>query len=166
METYSITSFKSDIQKGKIGETIFLEDYLKFLRINFVDVTGMQGYQVIDTDFMAKIGLYEIKANYKDDKQIIIEEYTNHNPQLGSISTGWFYKSKADVLVFVSKQTRAMIIVPFTQEFKAKYESIKNNYELIPNGVSVHNGRKWQSAYRRIPLQAISGYFAYFKRPA
>ena len=158
------TEFNKDIDKGKIGEQIFVKDFLNFLRIEYQDVTSVQGFRIIDSDFFAKIGLYEIKASYKDNKIIIIEEYTNKNPELSPISFGWFYKSKADMLVFISKDTRAMILVPFTDEFKEHYENVKTNYPLENNKISVHNGSKWQSAFRRIPLDAINGYFAYYKK--
>lgn len=161
--TYGVTSFSSDIQQGKVGEAIFVRDFLEFLHIKYQDVTGVHGFQVIDSDFAAAVGRYEIKANYKDDKQIIIEEYTNVNPALGAISLGWFYKSKADTLVFLSKTTRTMILMPFTQNFKNHYELIKSSYSLINNKMSERDGRKWQSAFRKIPLSAVNGYFAYYK---
>jgi hypothetical protein len=164
VKTFSKTSFQDDIAKGKIGEVIFIEDFLNFLHINYQDVTGIQGFQIIDSDFLAKIGRYEIKANYKDDKYLIIEEFTNANEQLSPKSLGWFYKSKADILVFISKETRAMILLPFTDEFKSHYESIKEEFELRMNKISQHNGRMWQSAFRRIPLQKLNGFFAYYKK--
>jgi len=165
METYGITDFIGDIGKGKTGENIFKDDFLNFMQIEFVDVSGRQAFQLKDTDMLAKIGTYEIKANYKDDQFLIIEEYTNYNPAFGPESKGWFYKSKADVLVFVSKDTRVMILLPFTDAFKKHYESIKARFQLKPNKVSGHNGRNWQSAYRRIPLSALKGFFAYYKKP-
>ena len=164
MITYGTTQFKADIKKGRIGEDIFIQDFLDFLNIKYKDVTGVQGFQVIDSDFLLKIGMYEIKANYRDDKKIIIEEYTNINENLSPISLGWFYKSKADMLVFISKDTRAMILLPFTQTFKTYYEGIKDKYELRRNRISQHNGRSWQSAFRIIPLIDLSGYFAYYKK--
>lgn len=161
---YSTTKMVSDIQTGKVGESIFVDDFLKFMHIQYRDVTGTQGFRVIDSDYLTKIGLYEIKTNYHDDKKIIIEEYTNINEELCQLSFGWFYKSKANVLVFISKQTRMMILIPFTEEFKKHYENIKESYNLIRNKVSIRNGRKWQSAFRIIPLDALSGYFAIYKR--
>lgn len=164
MTTYKITDFNKDIKRGKVGEQIFIDDFLKFLNINYEDVTGKQGFQIIDNDFVAKIGMYEVKANYKDNKQIIIEEYTNCNESFGKLSYGWFYKSKADTVVFISKDTRAMILIPFTDIFKAYYEKIKDNYSLIKNRVSQRGNNRWQSAFRIIPLSAINGYFAYYKK--
>ncbi len=160
----NITSFENDVQRGKVGEQIFTEDFLQFLNIKYQDVTGNQGFQLIDSDYLAKIGLYEVKASYKDNEIIIIEEYTNYNKQLGQISYGWFYKSKADMLVFISKTTRAMILIPFTDKFKKHYGTIKDAYDLKLNRISVHNGSRWQSAFREIPLSAINGYFAYYKK--
>lgn len=164
IESYGLTSFKADIGRGKIGENIFIEDFLNFLNIHYLDVTGSHGFQIIDSDFLAKIGRYEIKANYKDDKQIIIEEYTNINTALSPESMGWFYKSKADMIVFISKDTRTMILLPFTDAFKKHYESIKDKFLLNRNKITEHNGRKWQSAFRRISLESIDGYFAFYKR--
>lgn len=158
------TSFEKDIQRGKVGEQIFTEDFLQFLNIEYEDVTNSQGFQVIDSDYLAKVGLYEIKASYKDNKIIVIEEYTNINKRLGPISHGWFYKSRADMFVFVSKATRVMILIPFTDEFKVHYELIKDNYDLIRNRITEHNGSYWQSAFRKVPLSAINGYFAYYKK--
>jgi hypothetical protein len=162
--TFSGTNFIDDIHRGHIGESIFIDDFLNFLKIKFQDVTGNQGFQIIDADMLCKIGLYEIKTNYKDDKQIIIEEFTNVNPELGAISKGWFYKSKADTLVFISKDTRTMILIPFTDEFRKHYEATKNNYKLIWNKISIKNNTKWQSAFRKIPLSALNGHFAYYKK--
>ncbi len=158
------TSFISDIKKGKIGEVIFKQDFIEFLHINYEDVTGCQQFQIIDTDFITKIGLYEIKCNYKDNKIIIIEEYTNINESLGKISYGWFYKSRADLMVFISKATRSMILIPFTEAFKKHYETIKNNYELRKNRVSYYKNRSWQSAFRKISLDDLKGYFSYYKK--
>lgn len=158
------TSFEKDLARGKVGEQIFIEDFLDFLNIQYEDVTSSQGFQVIDSDYLAKIGLYEIKTNYKDDKMLIIEEYTNCDEKYGKIRLGWFYKSKADMLVFISKETRAMILVPFNKKFKSHYEKVKNNFTLKRNKISEHNGQFWQSAYRRVPLKALDGYFAYYRR--
>jgi hypothetical protein len=163
--TYSVTTFEKDIQKGKPGENIFVEDFLEFLKVNYENVTDVQGFRVIDTDFTSFVGSYEIKTNYKDNKEIIIEEYTNINKAYGPISYGWFYKSSADTLVFISKKTRAMILVPFSKEFKQHYETIKENQKLIWNRVSQnYKGDKWQSAFRKIPLSLINGYFAYYNK--
>lgn len=85
MTSYAVTSFLKDIQAGNIGERIFIDDFLSFLKIRYENVTMKQGFQVIDTDFVALAGYYEIKTNYKDDHKIIIEEYTNINPALSPV---------------------------------------------------------------------------------
>lgn len=160
----SVTIFQSDIKSGKIGELIFKDDFLDFLNIKYQDVTGCQQYQVTDSDFLSKVGLFEIKSNYKDDKKIIIEEYTNVNEKYGKIRQGWWYNSKADLIIFVSKTTRTMIFLPFTDTLKQHYETIKGNYELIRNKVSEDKGNRWQSAFRRIELPYLKGYFSYYKK--
>jgi len=163
--TIGTTDFKQDIKRGKLGELIFKDDFLEFLGIQYEDVTGRQQFQAIDQDFIGSIGTYEIKTNYKDDDRIIIEEFTNVDKTYGPESAGWFYKSKADVLVCISKKTRMMILIPFTPAFKEYYETIKDNYELYKNRVSIgSNGRKWQSAFRRMPLEAINGYYAKYQK--
>jgi hypothetical protein len=159
-----MSNFYNDIQKGKVGESIFKADFLDFLDIKYVDVTDCQQFQVIDSDYLTKIGTYEIKTNYKDDSIIIIEEYTNCNELYGKISYGWFYKSKADLLVFISKQTRVMILIPFTEKFKKHYETIKEDSGLIRNKVSYHRGNRWQSAFRRVELDKISGYYSMYRK--
>lgn len=158
------TNFIADVQRRKTGETIFKEDFLEFLNIKYQDVTGCQQFQVIDSDFLSKVGLFEIKTNYKDDKKIIIEEYTNFNASLEKVSNGWWYKSKADLIIFVSKTTRTMIFIPFTESVKNHYESIKGKYELIKNKPSENNGRQWQSAFKRINLDDMKSYFSYYKK--
>jgi hypothetical protein len=158
------TKFQSDISSGRIGELIFKDDFLDFLNIKYQDVTGCQQYQVIDSDFLSKIGLFEIKSSYKDDKKIVIEEYTNVNECLGKISYGWWHKSRADLIIFVSKTTRTMIFLPFTQALKDHYEAIKFKYELIRNKETQHNGSRWQSAFRKIDLQDLRGYFSCYKK--
>jgi len=161
-----LIDFFDTIEKGKPGEIIFREDFLDFLNIKYIDVTDCQQFQIIDTDYICKIGTYEIKLNYKDNNIIIIEEYTNYNSELGSKSPGWYYKSKADILVFISKDTRKMVLIPFTEKFKKHYEEIKENYKLILNQISFNRNTKsrWQSAFRKIPLEAISGYYSKWQR--
>lgn len=164
MTDQTLTNFKDDIKKGIVGESMFKTDFLEFLNINFEDVTESKEYQAIDSDIKSAMGLYEIKTNYKDDDSIIIEEYTNIDLECGPKIYGWFYKSKADMIVFISKRTRTMILIPFTDKFKSHYLEIKENYDLIRNKVSVSEDRQWQSAYRRIPLKSIEGYYSKYRR--
>uniref|UniRef100_A0A6H2A109 Uncharacterized protein n=2 Tax=viral metagenome TaxID=1070528 RepID=A0A6H2A109_9ZZZZ len=160
----NVTEFKTDISKGKIGEVIFKEDFLDFLNIKYQDVTGCQQFQVIDSDYLSKVGLFEIKNNYKDDKQIIIEEYTNFNEKYGKIKYGWWYKTKADLVIFVSQKTRTMIFMPINEKIKEHYESIKDKHKLILNKPSKNNNNMWQSAFRKIFLDEFKGYFSYYKK--
>lgn len=164
MRNVSEIDFSETIKKGQPGEAIFMADFLDFLGIKYIDVTGCQKYQAIDTDYLTKIGTYEIKTNYKDNRHLCIEEYTNYNKNLGRISLGWFYKSNSDLLVFISKTTRTMVFVPFTKQFKEFYEAKKENYRLIPNKISVSGNQKWQSAFRRIPLDDFGGFYSMYKK--
>ena len=163
-QVYNVTCFQEDIARGKPGELIFKQDFLDFLGIEYVDVTGCQQFQVIDTDYLTKIGTYEIKANYKDNGRIIIEDFTNINENFGPVKKGWFYKSNADLLIFISKATRIMIFIPFTENFKRHYEQIKDSFNLKRNRISQWNNRRWQSAFRYVPLKEITGYYSMYKK--
>jgi len=79
-------NFFDDIKRGKIGEDIFKEDFLDFLNIQYKDVSDCQAFQIIDSDFLTKIGLYEIKANYNDNEMLIFEDYSNYNEEYGAKS--------------------------------------------------------------------------------
>jgi hypothetical protein len=161
----STTNFFSDIEKGREGELIFKTDFLDFLDIKYTDVTGSKQFQVIDSDYQTKIGLYEIKANYKDDGFVIFEDYTNIEPEFGVISYGWIYKTGADMIVFISTKTRIMIFLPFNQCFKDYYFSyICNSTDLIRNKISEKGDTRWQSAYRKVPLEMLKGYVSSYKK--
>jgi hypothetical protein len=153
------TNFISDINKGKIGENIFKEDFLQFLKINYEDVSGCQRFQVIDADFLTKIGLYEIKTNYKDDEILIFEDYTNYNTSLG-----WVYKTKADLIIFISVKTRTMVFLPFDDNFKNNYKSLREKTELFFNKPSEYNGNIWRSAFRKIPFTLLKGYISIYQK--
>ena len=159
-----MTDFFQDINKGKIGEQIFVEDFLNFLKIEYKDVTGCQKYQVIDSDFITGVKTYEVKANYKDNEILIFEDYTNINKQLSKISLGWIYKTKADLIVFISVKTRTMILLPFNDLFKDNYKTIREQTKLIKNNISVKGNSKWQSAYRKVPFDLLKGYISIYKR--
>lgn len=159
-----MTDFLKDIIKGKIGEQIFVEDFLNFLKIEYKDVTGCQQYQVIDSDFITGIKTYEIKTNYKDNEILIFEDYTNKNKQLGKISLGWVYKTKANLIIFISKETRTMIMLPFNDLFKANYKTIREQTEEIYNKISVHRNQRWQSTYRKVHFELLKGYISIYKR--
>jgi len=159
-----MSDFFEDIKKGSIGEQIFIDDFLNYLGIKYIDVTGCQKFQVIDTDYLTTIGTYEIKTNYKDNKVLILEEYTNISEEYGNISLGWMYKTQSNLIIFISKETRTMIFLPFTDRFKEYYKTIAQQYELIKNKPSHNKGKYWQSAFRKIPFDALNGYISIYKR--
>jgi hypothetical protein len=162
----SYLSFEESIAKGKIGEIIVKEDFLEFLNIKYQDVTGCQQFQVIDTDYLATIGgRLEVKTSYKDNKELIIEDYTDYRPELGKTSLGWFEKTQANLILFVSKTTRAIVFMPMTQRLKVHYWKIRNDFQLVRNmKTSNRYGDTWQSAYRRIPFSALHGFVSVYKK--
>ena len=154
-----ITDFYSDIERGKPAETAFAVCFLNFLRIPFTDVSNVRSYQKDDIDFVTPIGTFEVKGNYKGAGVLIFEDYTNNNLELGVESLGWVYKTKADQVVFVDEPNKYFVIILWTSDFKEHYESIKNRYKLNSNRITTHGNRQWQSAFRRIPLTAIDGWY-------
>jgi hypothetical protein len=158
-------NFFDDVKRGKIGEDIFKEDFLEFLNIQYRDVSNCQAFQIIDSDFLTKIGLYEIKANYNDNEMLVFEDYSNYNEEYGEKSLGWIYKTKADLIIFVSKKTRTMVFLPFNDRFKKHYATIREQTELKMNYVSIKpNGNKWQSAFRKVPFSLLEGYISIYKK--
>jgi hypothetical protein len=163
----SLLNFDDWIKRGRIGEMIFKEDFLDFLRIKYKDVTGCQQFQVIDTDYLASIGgKIEVKSNYKDNKQLVIEEHSNCDPLYGRITPGWFEKTEANLIVFVSKDTRLMVFMPMTERLRVFYRSIKHKFREERNGVSFRSdsSSRWQSSFRRVPFSALRGFLSVYKK--
>ena len=48
------------------------------------------------------------------------------------------------------------------QKVEFDCEEVKGRYDLITNAVSTRNGRKWQSAYRWLPISMITNYIRIF----
>lgn len=162
----SYLSFDDWIKKGRIGELIVKEDFLDFLHIKYEDVTGCQKFQVIDTDYLTSVGgKIEVKSSYKDNKELVIEAFTDYRPEIGKQRVGWFEKTEANLLIFVSPKSRVMVFLPMTEHFKVYFRSIENNHQLIRNiPTKSKEGSVWQSAYRRIPFSALRGFLSVYKR--
>jgi len=162
----NFTSFTNDIKKGKIGELIFQEDFLEHLNINYRDVTGCQSFQVIDTDYLASIGgKIEVKTNYKDDKQIIIEDYTHIDLENHEVCYGWIFESKANLFAFVSKNTRTIVFLPNTDQFKSHYiKVVRKKTDLIMNRPTVKGNNVWRSAFRKVPFDYLRGFISVYKK--
>lgn len=156
--------FFNDVKRGSIGEQIFREDFLDFLGINHIDVSGSQKFQALGVDLKTDLGFFEVKSNYRNNHFLNIEDFSNFNEELGPIKKGWFYTTKAKVLVFVSPDTRAMIIVPFTMQFKCRFESLKHGFQRIPNKISRRGDAAWQSSFILLDLNYFEGFFTYYKK--
>lgn len=162
--------FDDSLKKGAVGEAIFRQDFLEFLHIKYEDVTGCQAFQIIDTDFLSVVGdKIEVKSNYKDDKILIIEEHSNCDPLYGRVTDGWFEKTKADLIVFVSKDSRVMVFMPMTERLKVFYRAHKHRFRLEKNRVSTKRNKngtisKWQSSFRRVPFGDLPGFLSVYKK--
>jgi len=163
------TDFDDDRNKGLIAENIFENDYLSFFNIPFKDVSKNPAYQKKDIDYVVAGGKgYEVKNNYKDDEKLFIEDYADYNEELGIKKEGWWYKSEANWIVFVSDETRTMIFLKRTKQLYDRYEEIKENYQLHSYTTSYRNDSDstWQSAFRVVPLSEFEGFYSFHWKSA
>jgi predicted GIY-YIG superfamily endonuclease len=109
-----------------------------------------------------KTNVYIIQANIGGP--VKIGKANNIEDRIKQHQVGWIYKTKADLIVFISKKTRKMIFLPFNEKFKSYYKHIRANTELIKNKISVHNNKKWQSAYRKVPFELLKGYISIYEK--
>lgn len=156
------TDFFKDLDKGKLAEALFKNNFLSFIGIPFTDVTNIQNYQNDKIDTVSHGFTVDVKT-YKRKGFCIIEEYTNVNEKLGKISLGWFDKSKANIIAYVCPTSGEMILLRFDNKFKEWYMHNKEKYILEKNKVSEKNGKQWQSAFRALPLTDLSGFVSYYK---
>jgi len=158
----SQTNFQNDLEKGQIGEKFFINDFSDFFEIDFSNVSKDVEYQKLKVDFASSLGLFEVKFNYNELDWITIEEYSNVN---NLKPDGWWYKTRATYLVFVSKyENYPMIFLKMSDDVRKTYEKIKEKYPLEKNKISTSKGNNWQSAYRKIPLKIFKGHYAKFKK--
>lgn len=161
--------FLADIERGKVGEDIFKKKFLDFLSIEYEDVTERQAFQKIDTDYLSGIGSIEVKSNYRDDKVLFFEEWSNKDPGLGRKTLGWLYTTKADLIVFISKNTGTMIFLPMSEGFKDQWSKLRRcgildeKAPVRDNKPSFRGDRMWQSAYRIVPFYLLDGFIAVYK---
>ena len=145
---YSCT-FDETIKKGKVGEAVFIKDFLEFLNVKYEDVSGCQAFQVQGTDFIFPLGRVDIKNSYKSYyNTIVIEEYTNHAIK----KPGWFDTSKAHLFVFVDAASRHMVFVPNTKILHDWYDLNKSRFGLKLNKPSYSKTGQWQSSFRVVDL--------------
>lgn len=160
-----MTSFEKDVKTGNKGEKIFYNYMIKrYDPKSLIDTTSIPKFQKEDIDYVLyndedDYKTFEIKANYKDNDCIVVEEYTNYDEKLGPISYGWIVKTKAQYLVFVSINTGTMILID-CKKFKDRYVEIGKKYELFLNQQSIYtSGKIRQGAYKVIPLDEFKGMY-------
>ena len=144
------TSFKKDYAKGSIGVRIFLRRIVKNQKYDTPPMCDKEKYDILHCGTR-----YEIKATYKDDGMICVEEWYDFT----KAKKGWIVTSESDYIVFVSTETENMVIYP-TQLlrgwYKKNYQWIKKDYALIKNKASLGiYGDIWTGAYRKIPMDII-----------
>ena len=155
------TYFDNDVKIGKQGERIFVEDFLEFNNIEYIDVSASKHWRKRGVDFITSGGVsYEVKYSYKKKGYLQIEE----NADIITDSEGWIYTTQAEIVVFVSPE-RAMIMLRLSDEFHEHYKAIKDNYETKNNRPSTRNGiDTWQSSYKEVPISDLKEFCAYYKK--
>lgn len=144
------TTWDKSLTKGKIKEQIFKEDFLNYFEIGYIDVSSDKDYQKSGVDFLSQcLNGIDIKS-YNDNNYITLEETS----KVESNVSGWVYTSKAKFFVFVSIQTRTMIILKNDSYFQQWWIDNKEKYQLKTNETTC-SGSVWRSQYRNIPLKDL-----------
>jgi len=152
MKIHHKTIWEQDLKKGKVKEEIFKEDFLHFLDIGFIDVSNDKEYQKKDVDLVLQkvMGNIDVKS-YKDRNYISLEEMNC----VESGRKGWMYESEANFFVFVSTNTRAMLILKNDKELQNWWQINKTRFQLKTNETKSKDSI-WHSQYRNIPLKELN----------
>lgn len=143
------TEFNQDIKKGKLGEMIFEQNYLKQNNFKYVNVSNWPFFRKKGIDFNCENLSFDIKCTYKDNNRIIIEEDSSESKK------GWIYTSEADTIVFLSEKKGSCVFLDIQKGFKDWYEENKEKFLLKKNKVSFSGERTWQSTYRILDITSI-----------
>ncbi len=105
-------SFKEDLNRGKIGEQLFL-DYCNEEGIEVKDVSNDYMYFDSDIDFITADGnTYEIKTDYRfSETGNLAIELGAYYPKHFDYRDGWIYSSNAKNFVFVCPYSKLMISI-------------------------------------------------------
>lgn len=151
-------SYKNDIELGKTGENIFTK-FMINRNIEYVDVSNNNNFYQFDADYLIKkdneYKWYDVKFNYKNDNQLILETFFNCNLQYGKIRKGWVFTSWSDYFIFISDTQ--LINLSNSESFQEWLKKNVNQYHLYKNKPTHDEKRNywWQGAYIRIPLEDI-----------
>ena len=145
-----MTKFQEDYETGDIGVAIFI-GYFGISQV-FKDVPIAQKE---DYDILMNGSTFELKTNYHDNGNIFFEEWTNREKGL----KGWIATSKADYIVFISKDTKLMLMYDLNALrawYKTNYQFIKGLCPLRKNKPTTGlYGDIWCSEYRVLTLDQI-----------
>lgn len=148
-----MNNFKKNLIAGTTKESIFIDDFLNFLYVPYIDTRNNPNYRKIGVDFV----LYgNIKAEVKSTSSkdyIYIQEYKIMADNKRKL--GWFYTSKCDLFIFVNTN-REIIILKNDNNFKMYYESvIKKNHPLKQIG---------NLLLREVKKTALGGFASIYKK--
>lgn len=145
------TTWNNSLNKGKIKEQIFKEDFLNYFEIGFIDVSLEKDYQRAGVDIISQcLSGIDVKS-YNDNKYISLEEMSIVERNV----KGWIYTSKAKFFVFVSIQTRTMLILKNNDSFQKWWNENKSKFKLKTNQTTKDNDT-WHSQYRNVPLKNLN----------
>lgn len=98
---------------GKIGEQM-VTDFFESHGEKVIDVSGDMRYQQIDVDFVIRNTKIEVKTDLKMLKTGNIFLEFSKDRKTGNYPS-WFYKSKADVIIFIDTNQRVMRVYRYSE---------------------------------------------------
>lgn len=144
---------------GGNGESIFLDDFVNFLKIPCKDVRNDILYRDMGIDFIINNNYrIDIKTTNLVNKIALLEK--KENIKTGEVSHGWFYTSNADAFFFIEIKTRKIYIINRTEDFYNYYNnkikpSVKIKESLNGNMVNY---------YRIVNISMIQGFYSLYQR--
>lgn len=149
----------ADIATGKAKEEVFKREFLGYLNIGYIDVTGDKDFQARDIDVVAnELKNIDVKSFHADKTPLTIpiEEVSVADGQNGTIiRRGWVHESGADFFAFVCTVTRTMIILKNDINFHDLWDSINGEFEERWQTTN-RNGKTWWSMHKNVPVNKLS----------
>ena len=164
--------FKKFIKIGSIGETIFLEEFLKpfarSIRNKYNNVHIKDNRSNKKTDYTLIVNSnpidFEIKSNYKDNNRIVLETISVENVDRNKSQNdklGWIYTTTSDIIVFLSSSTHNMIFFD-VKDLKKQFINIEKKYRNFRNKYPTKYGNLlWYGYFKIIPLNEFKNFIIY-----
>jgi len=164
--------FKEFIKIGSVGETIFLEEFLKpfarSIRNKYDEIHIKDNRSNKKTDYTLIVNSnsinFEVKSTYKDNNRIVLEtisvEHVNRNKSKND-KIGFIYTMQSDIIVFVSPITHKMIFFD-VKDLQKQFIKIEHKYKnLKDKKPTFYNNLAWYGYFKVIPLNEFKNFMIY-----